>query len=1022
LFTGIIWNAWRFMFKTMRTEFALPKRCGLTLNPRFFLAAIGLGLAVFSGTVNAGFAADRQWLQGHIPAAVSRLKPAGVLPATNRLNLAIGLPLRNEQAMDDLLRQIYDPASPNYRQYVTQEQFTDRFAPAEQDYQAVIEFAEANGLTVTATHPNRLVVDVSGTVADIQRAFHLTMNVYQHPGENRTFYAPNVEPSADLAVPVLHIGGLDDFSLKRPMGVFKALSATTPSQVPSSGSGPGNSYMGNDFRAAYLPGVSLTGTGQNVALVEFDGFASNDIVAYIAMAGLTNHTVNVIPVPVNGGVPVPGAGNGEVCLDIEMVLSISPGVSNIYVYEAPNGSTSWATMLSAITNDVATKQISSSWGGGGPDSSSEKIFKVMALFGQTYFNASGDNDAFTGSIPFPSDSTNITEVGGTVLTTTGPLGAYVSETVWNERTVNPNGGNWGSSGGISPTYGLPIWQQGINMTTNLGSTTKRNLPDVALTAANIFIISDNNQRFIAGGTSCAAPLWAGFIALVNQQAAAVGRPSVGFINPAIYAIGKSVNYNADFHDITTGDNTWSGSPTKFFATTGFDLCTGWGTPAGASLINALASDPLVISPASGFNAYGATGGAFTVSSQIFMLTNMGGSSLNWQIASTSAWLNVSSTSGTLPAAGNATVTIGLNAAASNLAAGTYAASVRFTNRTSSYVQTRQFTLQAVPPLVVAPASGFTAAGPVSGPFSVTAQNFSLTNLGTVALNWSLINTSVWLNASPAGGTLTPNGGNTTVGVTLNAAAGSLVAGVYPASLWFSNQTTHAAQNVPFILQVGQSVVQNGGFETGDFSFWSRANAFTTDVDANGTISGIIAHSGAYLAVLGTGSSLGTLSQTLPTVANQAYLLSLWLNSPTVAGGNTPNEFSVSWNGSTLFDQVNIGPIGWTNLQFIVTATSSSTVLQIGERDDPWYLGLDDVTAVPITNPAFRSVGKMSNSNAVVLTWNSMAGFGYQVQYSTNLAATNWIILGTNTAVGPTLTFTNGYGKDPRRFYRIRQLP
>jgi subtilase family serine protease len=125
------------------------------------------------------------------------------------------------------------------------------------------------------------------------------------------------------------------------------------------------------------------------------------------------------------------------------------------------------------------------------------------------------------------------------------------------------------------------------MTTNQGSTTMRNLPDVALTAKDVFIIADNNQSETAAGTSCAAPLWAGFTALVNEQAANANRPSVGFINPAIYAIGKGTNYATDFHDIVDGDNTWSGSPAQFYAASGYDLCTGWGTPTGTNFINAL---------------------------------------------------------------------------------------------------------------------------------------------------------------------------------------------------------------------------------------------------------------------------------------------------------------------------------------------------------------------------------------------------------------------------------------------------
>ena len=259
---------------------------------------------------------------------------------------------------------------------------------------------------------------------------------------------------------------------------------------------------------------------------------------------------------------------------------MAPGLARVYVYMAPNPSP-WVDMLGRMANDNLSKQLSCSWGGGGPDATAEGIFQQMAAQGQTFFNATGDSDAFTTTIEFPSESPNITQVGGTTLTTAGPGGAYVSETVWNW------GAGTGSSGGISTFFAIPIYQQGINMVTNKGSTTMRNVPDVALTADNIYVIADSGTGFRGvGGTSCAAPLWAGFTALVNERAAALARPSVGFINPAIYALSKGTNYAASFHDITTGDNTSPGSPNLFFAVPGFDLATGLGTP-GTNLINAI---------------------------------------------------------------------------------------------------------------------------------------------------------------------------------------------------------------------------------------------------------------------------------------------------------------------------------------------------------------------------------------------------------------------------------------------------
>ena len=209
----------------------------------------------------------------------------------------------------------------------------------------------------------------------------------------------------------------------------------------------------------------------------------------------------------------------------------------------------------------------------------------------------------------PCDDTHIICVGGTTLTTSGPGGAWVSETVWNW------GGGTGSSGGISTINAIPSWQQGISMVANQGSTSRRNLPDVAMVADNIWVIYGNGKSGSFGGTSCATPLWAGFTALANELALANHEPTVGFINPAVYALGKgsnSLGYTALFHDITTGNNESSSSPGKFSAVPGYDLCTGWGTPTGGNLLSALAlPEPLHITPAADAIISGPAGGPST---------------------------------------------------------------------------------------------------------------------------------------------------------------------------------------------------------------------------------------------------------------------------------------------------------------------------------------------------------------------------------------------------------------------------
>lgn len=547
---------------------------------------IGAIVALASLVTPLTQAVERHAVTGHVPRAVRYLSPLGQLPSSQRLRLAIALPLRNTGELTNLLQQIYDPASPQYGRFLTPDTFTERFGPTPDEYARVIAFAQENGLAVTGVHPNRVLVDVSGTVDQIERAFEIHMRFYQHPTDTRTFYSPDTEPRFQSVVPILGISGLDNYNLPRPLLHQSQSSARLKRAQPRAGSGPGGSFLGKDFRVAYVPGIAALGIGQAVGLLEFDGYYTNDITAYENLAGLPNvKLTNVLLDNFNGSA---GPANAEVALDIEMALSMAPGLSQIIVYEAgqsglPND------ILNRMANDNLAKQLSSSWGwSGGPSTTTDQIFLQFAAQGQSFFQASGDSGAYSGPIDQtsePSDNPNITVVGGTALTTSGPGGAWVSERTWSWFSFGVSNA---SSGGISTTYSIPTWQQSVSMASNQGSTTKRNIPDVALTADNIWVTYNNGSSGGFGGTSCSAPLWAGLTALINQQALANGRPVVGFLNPALYALGTATNASSYFHDITSGNNTNSVSPTKFFAVPGYDLCTGFGTPAGIGLINALA--------------------------------------------------------------------------------------------------------------------------------------------------------------------------------------------------------------------------------------------------------------------------------------------------------------------------------------------------------------------------------------------------------------------------------------------------
>jgi uncharacterized repeat protein (TIGR03803 family) len=680
-------------------------------------------------------AAERQTLRGHVPPAVSRLTALDRLDPSNRLDLAIALPLRNRESLTNLIREICDPASPNYRRYLTPDQFAKRFGPTDADYQAILAFAETNGFTIAGTHPNRTLLDVNGSVADIERAFRINLRVYQHPTEPRRCFAPAAEPSLDLKVPVLAINGLDDLSPPRPMRRMTFSDERADAITWETGTGPRGTFFAQDFRAAYAPEVSLNGSGESVGLLAFDGFYPGDVAEYKRLAGLPD--VPVTNVLVGGATGRPGSQNIEVALDVEMAISMAPGLSSVIIYtgraSTPN------TVLNRMATDNLARQLSSSWGFGlQVDPVRQQIFQQYAAQGQSFFQASGDWGAWSGPAFPPSDDPFATVVGGTSLTMSSPGGGWLSETTW-----------FGTGGGISTSYAIPDWQLDVNMSANQGSTTMRNMPDVACVSEGIWVVVNNGEQGTIGGTSAAAPLWAGFTALINQRAAANGQPGVGLVNPALYAIGKGPGQASAFHDITTGNNTNSDSPDRFFAVAGYDLCTGWGTPAGDSTIAALLAPPLPVGiiPETDFIVSGPVGGPFNPALPVFSLTNQTTVTLDWALTNTGPWLDVAPAGGALAPGGPAdTVTVGFNASAAFLPAGSYTATIWFTNSNSQSGQARRILLDIVtPPMIVSPPASVALLEGDTASFTV-----GLSNNASVSYQWQFDNGTYTTNLTDGG--------------------------------------------------------------------------------------------------------------------------------------------------------------------------------------------------------------------------------------------------------------------------------
>jgi kumamolisin len=510
-----------------------------------------------------------------------RAQSIGHLPATQSMRLDIVLPLRDSAGLDAFLQELYDPSSPFYRHFLTVQEFTARFGPSPEDYDALVRFALAHGFAIVGGSRDGMDLQLEGSVAAIERAFHVTMGVYQHPTEDRTFFAPDREPTVELPFQLWHISGLDNYSIPRAMVTHR--DARVHANVVK-GSCPGGFYCGSDMRAAYLGSSSLTGTGQNIALLELAGTDLADLTTYYKTVGQTEpYTPTLVS---TGGYSTKclssgGCDDTEQTLDMTQAMGMAPGSTMLYMYVCGDGSNfSETACLSAMsTASPLSMQIGCSWSWNPADpGTDDPYYKKFATQGQNFFTASGDSGSYPNSTGFyyPAEDAFVTAVGGTDLQVASAGGPWSSETAWSS-----------SGGGISPdSIAIPAWQQlaGVINSSNKGSNTLRNIPDVSAEANFDFYVCSDQSGCAGGwgGTSFAAPMWAGFMALVNQQAIANGNPPLGFANPAIYNIGLGSGYGAAFHDITSGGNG------GFAAVTGYDLVTGWGSPNGTGLINALA--------------------------------------------------------------------------------------------------------------------------------------------------------------------------------------------------------------------------------------------------------------------------------------------------------------------------------------------------------------------------------------------------------------------------------------------------
>ncbi|MGA8087780.1 MAG: S53 family peptidase [Terracidiphilus sp.] len=691
----------------------------------------------------------------------------GRLPGNQVLQLDLVLPLRDPAGLKALLADVYNPASPNYRQFLTPTEFTARFGPTADDYDTVVRFAKTYGFEVVGGSRDGMLVQVKGSVSNIEAAFHVNMRTYKHPTESRTFHSPDREPTLDLPFNLWHISGLDNYSIPKPLLINKdeyaAAHGIQPDQVvahATTGSGPSASFLGSDMRAAYYGSGSLTGAGQNLGLLEYYGTNLTDLTTYFKNVGQTNN-VPITLLSTDGtstSCSYPNCDDGEQNLDMTQAIGMAPGLASLVMYI---GSTDTSIISAMTTHNPLPTTIGCSWGWTPADPSTlDPYFQKMAAQGQNFFAASGDSSTWSRRVEaWPADDAYVVSVGGTDLVTSGAAGPWASETAWVD-----------SGGGISPdSIAIPSWQKlsGVINSSNKGSTTLRNGPDVSANANFTFYTCGDQKACQAnyyGGTSFAAPMWAGYIALVNQQLANGGQKSIGFINPTIYQQNVNAStYAADFHDIKSGT---SGS---YSAVTGFDLVTGWGSPT-AALVTALSGPPpagftISASPSS-VSVSAGNNGSTTIDSAV---TGGFSGSITLSAAGQPSGVTIGFTTNPTSAGNSTSMTIGV---AAGTAGGTYPITVTGTSGTTVETTTVTLTIPGITPDFTLNVSPTSLAVKRNSAGSVTITTTVSGGFGSsIALSGTVTGSRVTLGFSP---TSITGAGTSTMTITVNrrAATGS----------------------------------------------------------------------------------------------------------------------------------------------------------------------------------------------------------------------------------------------------------
>ena len=518
-----------------------------------------------------------------------------------QISVILSLPLGDTAGAAEFVRRVSDPKDPLYRKYITPEEFAARYGANANDYAALKQWALANGLTIAHEAGARTSLTVRGSVGQFQALFRTQLNNYRSSRGNE-FYSASVKPAVPDAIAgkVTGVIGLTNSVQYAPLAkVYKSFGEAGVAPVDGTdttgGTGPGGAYSASDLRTAYqIPNFGGL-IPQTVAVFEQGGFFKYDVETYLKRMHLPRPPVTFVGVNGYDGYVYDFNVELEAVLDIDMVIAINPQVKEVITYEDGNDPFGVALVdaLDQVAQDNRAQILSISYGLDESEQGTDQMnaentaLTQLASQGITVLASAGDDGAYgqsgtdnypaTYNVSDPGSQPLITCVGGTSLAT-GPGQAYVTESAWNRLGA----GKGATGGGHSSYWSIPAWQPGQTVSMNGGSSTYRNVPDVAAVGdpvTGVAVYSRPNGGWLQiGGTSVSTPVWAGYLSIANAGLGYVGNTRIGFVNPLFYQ-------DRELYQILDGSNgnvEIYGSP-GYNAGSVYNNCCGTGSLWGGGL-------------------------------------------------------------------------------------------------------------------------------------------------------------------------------------------------------------------------------------------------------------------------------------------------------------------------------------------------------------------------------------------------------------------------------------------------------